>query len=137
MSFHKFLRIEKKGVFWCYLFWITKKTPFVVLIHFSSLFSALHKLPPLFLKVTFLKASTMKGFLKFYVFLETFFKNSILDISKMSKTEDLKKLLEKTSKIENRSHISILIYLMNLYKKISKKQHILIYKWVWQIFLNN
>ena len=70
----------------------------------------------------------MKGFLKFYVFLETFFKNSILDISKMSKTEDLKKLLEKTSKIENRSHISILIYLINQYKKISKKQHILIYK---------
>tara|TARA_Y100000996_G_C22550739_1_gene653613 strand:+ start:2131 stop:2340 length:210 start_codon:yes stop_codon:yes gene_type:complete len=69
----------------------------------------------------------MKGFLKFYVFLETFFKNSILDISKMSKTEDLKKLLEKTSKIENRSHISILIYLINQYKKISKKQHILIY----------
>ena len=69
----------------------------------------------------------MKGFLKFYVFLETFFKNSILDISKMSKTEDLKKLLEKTSKIENRFHISILIYLINQYKKISKKQHILIY----------
>ena len=69
----------------------------------------------------------MKGFLKFYVFLETFFKNSILDISKMSKTEDLKKLLEKTSKIENRSHISILIYLINQYKKLNKKQHIIIY----------
>ena len=36
--FHMFLRIEKKGVFWCYLFWITKKTPKLKYLQISSLF---------------------------------------------------------------------------------------------------